>query len=303
MNKGNDVKADSVSPFRGTYTALITPHRNGDVDWPAVDALIDRQIEAGVDGVVPCGSTGESATLSHAEHDRLIEQVVRRVDSRCKVLAGTGSNSTAEAIRLTRRAADIGADGALLVTPYYNRPTQEGLFRHYAAIAEAVDLPLVLYNVPVRCGVDLQNETVIRLRKQYPHIVAIKDASGGVDRVGELARRSDIGVLCGDDTLTLAMMALGAIGVISVISNLVPSGMKALTDAVAEGDFERARACHRKVCGLADEIGGLGPNPLPIKTAMALKEWIAEEYRLPLCPLDQESRSKIESALRKYELL
>lgn len=291
------------TPFRGTYTALVTPHRDGEVDWPALDELVDRQIVAGVDGVVPCGSTGESATLTHDEHDRVVDAVISRVASRCKILAGAGSNNTTEAIRLARHAAEAGADGALLVTPYYNRPTQEGLFRHYSAIAESVDLPLVLYNVPIRCGVDLQNDTVIRLAERYSNIVALKDASGGVDRVSDLSQRSDIDVLCGDDSLTLAMMTLGAVGVISVIANLDPAGMKALVDFAAAGEFEQARRCHRKVCGLADEIGCFGPNPLPIKTAMAAKGWIADEFRLPMCSLDADRRTKIESILRKYELL
>lgn len=289
--------------FRGTYTALVTPFRGGAVDWTALDALVERQVDAGVDGVVPCGSTGESATLSHEEHDRVVESVVKRVAGRCRVLAGSGSNSTAEAVRLTRRAADAGADGALIVTPYYNRPTQQGLFRHFDAVAAAVDIPVVLYNVPVRCGIDLANDTVARLHNARDNIVAVKDASGGVDRVTELVDGVGVDVLCGDDCLTLSMMALGAVGVISVIANLVPRWMKDLVAAAAAGDLVSARRWHTKTCGLADDIGRTGPNPLPVKTAMAALGLIADEYRLPLCPLEPDPRKRVEDALRRYELL
>lgn len=290
------------SAFCGTFTALVTPLRNNQVDWPTLNALVERQIEAGVAGVVPCGSTGESATLSRNEHQHIIEAVVQRVAGRCKVLAGSGSSSTNEAIVLAQHAAAAGADAVLVVTPYYNRPTQEGLFRHYVALAEAVDLPIVLYNVPARCGVDLLNETILRLRQRHENIVAIKDASGGVDRVAELVARSDIAVLSGDDSLTLPLMALGAIGVISVISNLVPSWMKELV-AAADNDLASARRWHHKTCSLADEIGRLGPNPVPIKTAMALKGLLAEEFRLPLCPLDGDKRGAVERALRRHEII
>ena len=288
--------------WRGTWTALVTPFRDGQIDWPTVSALLDRQIEAGVDGVVPCGSTGESATLTHDEQLRMIEAVVRHVDGRCRVLAGTGSSSTAVAIEMTRQAADAGADGALIVTPYYNRPSQEGLYGHYAAIAEAVDLPIVLYNVPARCGVDLANETVLRLSSDFEHVVALKDASGGVDRVSGFAARGDIAVLSGDDSLTLPMMALGAVGVISVIANLAPSWMKQLVDAAAVGDFQTARTWHQKACLLADAIGPLGPNPVPIKTAMAARGLLEATFRRPLCPMSDANRRNIESLLRAYEV-
>lgn len=288
--------------WRGMYTALVTPFRNEAVDWSAVGALVERQIVAGVDGVVPCGSTGESATLTHDEQRRMVEAVVQHVDGRCRVLAGTGSSSTADAIEMTRHADDVGADGALIVTPYYNRPSQEGLYRHYAAIAEAVDLPIVLYNVPSRCGVDLANETIVRLGKAFGHIVAVKDASGGVDRVSELVHRSDLAVLSGDDCLTLPMMTLGAVGVISVIANLVPAWMKELVDAAAEGDFRKADGFHRKACLLADAIGELGPNPVPIKTAMAVRGLLSATFRLPLCPMNEENRQAVESLVRGYEV-
>jgi 4-hydroxy-tetrahydrodipicolinate synthase len=289
--------------FRGTITALVTPFSNNKVDFARLDELVERQIEAGVDGVVPCGTTGESATLTHEEHDKVIETVIRRVAGGCKVIAGTGSNSTAEAIRLTRHAADAGADGALIVAPYYNRPTQEGVFRHFSEIAHAVDIPIVLYNVPIRCGVDIANETVERLFGQHDNIVAIKDASGGTTRVAGLADQIGIDVLCGDDVLALPMIAHGAIGVISVVSNLTPQWMSELIESAIDGDFKTARASHQRVCALAEELGECGPNPLPIKTAMSAMGLLADEYRLPLCPLGDSQRSRIEEMLKRYELL
>lgn len=288
--------------FRGTFTALVTPFKDGAIDHAAMELLVERQIAAGVDGVVPCGSTGESATLSHVEHHELIRAVVRQVGGRCRVLAGTGSNSTSAAVAMTREAESCGADGALVVTPYYNRPTQEGLFRHYAAIAESTSLPIVLYNVPARCSVDMANETVLRLRDRFKNIVAIKDASGGTDRVAELVTRSDIDVLSGDDEHTLAMMALGARGVISVMSNLAPSWMKSVVDAAAGGAFDSAREWHGRVAGLIRAIGRLGPNPVPVKTALAVRGLIREEFRLPLCPMEAGGRQIVADALKRLEV-
>jgi 4-hydroxy-tetrahydrodipicolinate synthase len=297
------LREQAHSAFFGVITALLTPFRGGAVDWDALDAHVDRQIAAGVDGVVPCGTTGESATLSHEEHDEVIERVIRRANGRCNVIAGTGSNSTAEAVRLTKHAEEAGADAALVVVPYYNRPTQEGMYRHFAAIAKATTLPIVLYNVPFRCGADLLNPAVMRLRGDFSNIVSLKDASGGVTRVSELVAKSDIDVLSGDDDLTLPLMAHGAVGVISVVSNLLPGEMKALVDAAGVGDFVRAREAHRRVCGFASEIGALGPNPLPIKTAVALKGWYAEEFRLPMCPMADPERVKLQEIMRRYEIL
>jgi 4-hydroxy-tetrahydrodipicolinate synthase len=268
-----------------------------------VNALVDRQIEAGTDWLVPCGTTGEAPTLAQAEREKLLETVIARSAGRCPVMAGTGSNSTAATVRQTQRAAAAGTDAALVVTPYYNRPTQEGLFRHFAAVAEAVDLPLVLYNVPLRTGVNLSNDVVVRLREAFPHVVAIKDASGTVDGVTDLVTRCDIGVLCGDDALTWPMMALGAVGVVSVIANLNPGLMKALVLAAFEGNVSDVRPLHRKVCDLAVGIGRFGPNPVPIKTAMAIAGLIDEEFRLPLCSVDAEARLAIERVLRRHEAL
>jgi 4-hydroxy-tetrahydrodipicolinate synthase len=293
--------AENDPAFHGVFTALVSPFQEGEVDPAALEALVERQIEAGVHGLVPCGSTGESATLTRSEHDRIIETVTARAAGRCKVLAGTGTGSTTETVDRCHHAASAGVDGVLVVTPYYVRPTQEGLFRHYAAVAEAVELPIVLYNVPSRCGVDLANETVVRLREKYAHIVALKDASGNAGRTTDLAGRSDISVLSGDDVLTLPLMAEGAVGVISVLSNLVPAWLRSLVETV-ETDLPKAREWHRRVCRLAADIGGFGPNPVPIKTAMAVCGLIPEEFRLPLCPLGQRERELLGQALRGRDI-
>ena len=289
--------------FRGSMTAMVTPFRGGAIDWPRVDAAIERQVEASTDWVVACGTTGESPTLSRAERDQLIARVVARVNGRCGVMVGAGTNSTASTIELTRAAANAGADAALLVTPYYNLPTQDGLFRHFAAVSEAVDLPLVLYDVPGRTGVRLTNDVVVRLREAFPNIVAIKDATGDVDRVTDLLARCDIAVLSGDDALTWPMMALGATGVISVVANLVPELMRSLVTAARGAEYEDARRYHRKVDDLAKGLSALGPNPIPIKTAMAIAGMIDEEFRLPLCRLDAGAASEIERLLRRHEIL
>jgi 4-hydroxy-tetrahydrodipicolinate synthase len=288
--------------IRGLMTALVTPFRDGEVDFASMEKLVDRQIDAGVDWLVPCGTTGESPTLAEEEHERILETVIARAAGRRPVMAGTGTNNTATTIRCTRRAAELGASAALIVTPYYNRPTQEGLFRHYAAVAESAELPIVLYNVLVRTGVHLTNDTVVRLRGKFPHIVALKDASGTMDNVTDLLARCDIAILCGDDALTLPMMSLGAVGVISVLSNLVPALMKSLVDSAATANIAAARTYHRKVFDLAMGLARLGPNPVPIKTAMAARGMIREEFRLPLCPLDSESRTGVERLLRRHEI-
>ncbi|MEK7730413.1 MAG: 4-hydroxy-tetrahydrodipicolinate synthase, partial [Planctomycetota bacterium] len=283
--------------------ALITPFRNGEVDWSRVDALIDRQIEGGTDWLVPLGTTGEVPTLTEDEKERILERVVARAAGRCPVMAGTGSNSTAVTVEHTKRAAAMGVDAALVVAPYYNRPTQEGLYRHFAAVAEAVDLPIVLYNVPARTGVTISNDTIVRLRESFTNIVALKDATGNLDAMTDLSARCDIVVLSGDDSLTWPFMALGAVGVVSVIGNLHPALMKSLVAAALEGDMAAALQHHRKVYDLATGIGRYGPNPLPIKTAMAVAGLIAEEFRLPLCPLDGEAREGIARVLRRHEIL
>ena len=288
--------------LRGSMTALVTPFRDQQIDWPRVDLLVDRQIAGGTDWLVPCGTTGESPTLTAEEHEALIERVIERSGGRRPVMAGTGTNCTAETIRRTRHAASAGARAALVVTPYYNRPTQEGLFRHFAAVADEVELPIVLYNVPVRTGVSLSGETIARLRQACPNIAAVKDASGVVDHVTDVLARCDITVLCGDDALTWPMMSLGASGVISVVSNLSPGLVKSLVTAAREGDAAAVLPLHRKLHDLAVGLSRFGPNPLPIKTAMAIRGVLAEEFRLPLCPLDADARAGIERLLRRHEL-
>lgn len=289
--------------FAGTMVALVTPFRDGQVDWAGLEKLVDFHLQQGTDALVPCGTTGESPTLSHEEQDRVIEAVVKRAGRRVPVVAGTGSNSTAEALRLTRHAHQVGADGALLVAPYYNKPTQEGLYRHFATIAEAVDMPLVLYNIPGRCGVEISVATLARLRAEYKNIVAVKHATGSMDTASELATLSDLVILSGDDSMTLPLMSIGAKGVISVIANLIPKDAKALTDAALKGDFAAATQQHRKLFPLARAMLSLETNPIPIKTAMAIKGMIAEEFRLPLCPMTPQNRQKLEAVMRSYGLL
>ncbi len=294
--------SDKTIELRGSMTAMVTPFRGGEVDWPCLDALVDRQIEGGTDWLVPLGTTGETPTLTKVERHKLLDAVLRRAAGRCPVMAGTGSNNTADAVSRTREAASAGASAALVVAPPYNRPTPEGLFRHFASVAESVDLAIVLYNVPARTGVKIDNDVAVRLRENYSNIVAIKDATGGVDSITDLRSRCDIAVLSGDDSLTWPFMSLGAVGVISVLANLAPSLMKSLVTAALRGDVSTTLPIHGKVYDLSVGIGRYGPNPLPIKTAMALVGLIEEEFRLPLCPLDARARAGIETVLRRHEI-
>lgn len=299
MRKAFDLK----KALRGSMTALITPFRGGVVDWPRLEALVARQIEGGTDWLVPLGTTGEAPTLTEGEKEKILEQVIVGAKGRCPVMAGTGSNCTATTIQHTKKAASMGVDAALVVAPYYNRPTQEGLYRHFAAVAQAVDLPIVLYNVPTRTGVTISNDTIVRLREGFANIDALKDATGNVEAMTDLCTRCDIAVLSGDDSLTWPFMALGAVGVVSVIGNLHPNIMKSLVTAALEENVAAAVQHHRKVYDLATGIGRYGPNPLPIKTAMAVAGLIEEEFRLPLCPLDAGAREGIARVLRHYEVL
>ncbi|MCH7566081.1 MAG: 4-hydroxy-tetrahydrodipicolinate synthase [Nitrospirae bacterium] len=289
--------------FTGSIVAIVTPFRNGRVDERALGDLIEFQIANGTDGIVPCGTTGESATLSHEEHDRVIAFTVEAVKRRVPVIAGTGSNSTDEAIALTRHAKQVGADSALLITPYYNKPTQEGLFRHYKAVAEAVDLPLVLYNIPGRTAVNLLPTTVARLAA-VPTIVAIKEGSGSVQQVSEIiqACKDRITVLSGDDPLTLPMMAVGAKGVITVTANIVPADMAGLVDAFANGELERARRLHEKMYPLFAALF-YETNPIPVKEALAMMGKASGELRLPLCPMSSENRERLARVLKDYGLI
>jgi len=286
--------------FRGSIAALVTPFRGGEVDFPKLEELVERLIDAGIHGLVPCGTTGESATLSFEEHEKVIETVIRRADGRVPVIAGTGSNSTREAIELTDYAAKAGADGALLITPYYNRPTQEGLFRHYARVAEAVDLPLILYNVPSRTGVNLDADTVARLA-EFDSIVAVKEASGRLDLASEILQRADIEVLSGDDSLTLPLLALGASGVVSVAANAVPRAMADMVDLFREGDIEGARRIHFRLFPLFKALF-IETNPVPIKEALAMTGFMDAEVRLPLCPMTDANRRKLEAVVQEVGL-
>ncbi len=289
--------------LRGSMTALVTPFRDGEVDWPGLEKLVDRQIEGGTEWLVALGTTGESPTLTQTERNKVLDTVISRAAGRCRVMAGTGSNNTAETVERTKHAASVNADAALVVAPCYNRPTSEGLRRHFATVAESTDLPIVLYNVPARTGINIDNDVVVNLRESCPGIVAIKDATGNVDKVTDLQNRCDIAVLSGDDSLTWPFLSLGAVGVISVIANLVPSLVKSLVGAGLAADATTALTLHRRVYDLAEGIGRFGPNPLPIKTAMAIAGLIAEEFRLPMCPLDVQARAGIERVLRRHEML
>lgn len=288
--------------FEGVYTALVTPFHNGEVDFEALKKLLELQIKGGVSGIVPVGTTGESPTLSPEEHLKVITTVVETVAGRCQVIAGTGANSTAEAVYLTREAKEVGVDATLQVTPYYNKPTQEGLYRHFSTVADTVGLPVVLYNVPGRSGVPIAEATVARLAKN-PVIGAIKEAAGSVDRVSAILDIcDDITVLSGDDSLTLPMMAVGAKGIISVSSNLVPAEMSAMVRAVLAGDYAKAYEYHRKLYPLfRDQF--VETNPIPIKAAMAMAGLLEEEYRLPLCELSPEHREKLAATLEHCGIL
>jgi 4-hydroxy-tetrahydrodipicolinate synthase len=288
---------------QGSMTALVTPFApDGAVDWACAARLAERQIEAGTHWLVPGATTGESPTLSCEERDRLLGLMIERARGRCGVLAYTGCNCTAETVQRTRCAAEMGADAGMIVAPYYNRPTPKGLFQHFAAVAEAVELPLVLYNVPARTGVSIPNDVVVRLRQTFPHITAIKHATGSVSGVTELLQQCDIAVLSGDDSLTWPLMALGAVGVVSVLGNLVPDVIESLIQAGLNGDLRGGQPYHRKVTDLAENLAVQGPNPLPIKAAMAAVGLIEEVFRLPLCPVDEGARVEIKALLRRHEI-
>lgn len=292
-----------MAPFQGTITALITPFRDNRLDEAALEKLVEHQVQSGVDGLVACGTTGESPTLSKEEHRRVVELIIRTVRKRIPVLAGAGSFNTAEAVRLAHEAHELGADGLLVVSPYYNKPTQEGLRLHFSSIAREVSLPIMLYNIPGRCGVEISIDTILRLRAEHANIVAVKHATGSVVGAAELiAACPEIDVLSGDDPITWPLMALGATGVVSVLSNLAPRAVKSLTAAALAGDAAAALRAHRDTFPLAQSLLSLETNPIPIKTAMALRGWCTEEFRLPMCPLRPENRARLEDLLRRFPL-
>src|SRR6267143_3147376 len=288
--------------FRGTFTALVTPFREGAIDFLALEKLIESQIAAGIDGVVAVGTTGESPTLTHDEREEVIRFTIQNANKRCLVLAGTGSYSTRDAIEATRAAERLGADGALLVAPYYNKPSQEGLFRHFEAIAKSTDLQLLLYNIPGRCGVDIGAETVTRLASACPNIVSIKEASGSVDRVSELRARlpEAFTILSGDDGLTLPFMSVGAVGVVSVASNLLPAEICELVQSFMSGDCKRAERLHRKLYWLFKDLF-IEPNPVPVKTALAWRGLMSAEVRLPLCEMTVANQERLRKTLDQFE--
>ncbi|ACD83978.1 4-hydroxy-tetrahydrodipicolinate synthase [Candidatus Methylacidiphilum infernorum] len=286
--------------IQGTYTAIITPFQKGKIDKKALERLVENQVENHIDGVVPVGTTGESPTLSHDEHIEVIRWTKEIAGKRIKVIAGTGSNSTAEAIHLTREAEKIGVDGVLLVSPYYNRPSQEGLFRHFSAIASSTSLPIILYNIPSRCGVDISVETVARLAEKNRNIVGIKEASGSVDRVSQLGQvlPEEFSILSGDDSLTLPFLSVGAVGVISVASNLFPKAVGALVRLFFSGKSDQACHLHRLLYPLFRDLM-IETNPVPIKTALAMEGWAEFEIRLPLAPLQPQNQAKLEATIKR----
>jgi 4-hydroxy-tetrahydrodipicolinate synthase len=288
--------------FRGTYTALVTPFRDGLIDAPALEQLIESQIAARIDGVIAIGTTGESPTLAHDEREEVIRLTVEIASGRCQVLAGTGSYSTRDAVAATTAAEKIGVDGALVVAPYYNKPSQEGLFRHFQAIAGATALPIMLYNIPGRCGVDINAATVERLAYDCGNIVSIKEASGSVDRVSELRVRlpETFTILSGDDGLTLPFLAAGAVGVVSVASNLIPAEVVALVNAFRTGDIAAAQHMHRRLGAIFKDLF-IEPNPVPVKTALAWRGMMSSEVRLPLCEMTPANTSKLRATLAALE--
>jgi 4-hydroxy-tetrahydrodipicolinate synthase len=290
------------SSFAGLSVALVTPFSDGQVDVAALRRQVEFQIEAGTTCLCPTGTTGESPTLSHEEHERVIAEVVQAVAGRIKVMPGTGSNSTAEALRLTRWAAKEGADAALMVAPYYNKPTQEGFYQHYKAVAEEVGLPICVYNIPGRTGKNVDPATIIRLA-ELENITMVKEATGSLDQASEILGGTDLTVLSGDDSLTLPLMSVGGEGVISVVGNIVPADMVQLVSAFASGDAARARQLHHQLFQLCRNLLGLSTNPIPIKAAMRLLGRDTGELRLPMTPLEPADEQRLRDTLVGYGLL
>ena len=290
--------------FTGSFVALVTPFRNGKVDEAKLRELVELHAANGTDGLVPCGTTGESPTLSHDEHKRVVEVVIDAARKRMKILAGTGSNSTSEAIELTRHAEKAGADGALVVNPYYNKPTQEGLYRHFRAVAESVALPIVVYNIQSRTAVNIETATMSRLVKDVKNINGVKEASGSLDQMSQViaACGPAFSVLSGDDNLTLPLMAVGGHGVISVIANILPRETADMVHAALEGDIKRARELHYRLFPMA-RAAFLETNPIPIKEAMAMAGMLEPEFRLPMCRMSDANRETLRGIIRQYGLV
>jgi len=282
--------------LQGCYTATVTPFRNGEVDFDAFGQLIEDQLAGGVDGLVPVGTTGESPTVDFDEHMKIIDFVVSAVNKRCPVIVGSGGNSTAEAIHLTKHAAEAGADASLQVTPYYNKPTAEGLYRHFLTVAEESGVPIVVYNVPGRTSCEIPIDVIARLAP-HPLVIAVKEAGGSVDRVSAIRSACDITVLSGDDSLTLPMMSLGGKGVISVASNVIPAEVTQMTHAALAGDWDEAREIHFRLYPLFRDLF-IETNPIPVKAALAMLGKIAEEYRLPMCAMSEANRPTLLASMR-----
>jgi 4-hydroxy-tetrahydrodipicolinate synthase len=290
--------------FQGSIVALVTPFRGGKVDEPTLRKLVDMHVAKGTDGIVPCGTTGESPTLSHDEHKRVVEIVIEAAAGRLHVIAGTGSNATSEAIDLTAHAKKAGATGALVVNPYYNKPTQEGLYRHFRAVADAVDLPIIVYNIAGRTAVNIETDTLVRIVKDCPNIVGVKEASGSLDQMTQviLACGPDFSVLSGDDNLTLPLMSVGGRGVISVIANIVPRETAEMTHAALAGDWKLARELHLKLFPLS-RAAFMETNPIPVKEAMGMMGMLEPEFRLPMCPMGAANRERLRAILVQHGLL
>lgn len=288
--------------FRGCFVALVTPFRDGLIDYKSLDELVETTIAGGVHGLVPCGTTGESPTLDDEEHASVVSAVAKRANGRVPVVAGTGTNCTRKTIKLSQSAIKAGADGLMLVSPYYNKPNQTGLYEHFSAVASRIDVPIMLYNIPGRTGVEISVETIARLHEHHANIQAVKHATGNVDGVSQLAAASDITILAGDDTLTVPMMSVGAVGVVSVLGNLMPSEMSAMVNAALDGDAESARKWHPMLFPIARDLLTLDINPIPIKTALAMRGMMAEEFRLPMCPMDPAKKMRLQTLLSSVKI-
>jgi 4-hydroxy-tetrahydrodipicolinate synthase len=290
--------------FQGSFVAMVTPFRNGKVDEAKLRELVELHVTHGTDGLIPCGTTGESPTLNHDEHHRVVEIVIEAARGRIRVIAGTGSNSTAEAIEMTKHAERAGAAGALVVNPYYNKPTQEGLYRHFRAIAESVAIPVLLYNIQSRTAINVETDTLARLARDVKNIVGVKEASGSLDQMSQViaACGPDFSVLSGDDNITLPLLAIGGSGVVSVIANIVPRETAELVHAALDGDWKRARDLHYRLFPLA-RAAFLETNPIPIKEAMAMAGMLEPEFRLPMCRMSDANREKLRAILKPYGLI
>ncbi|OGS21109.1 MAG: 4-hydroxy-tetrahydrodipicolinate synthase [Elusimicrobia bacterium RIFOXYA2_FULL_39_19] len=289
--------------FSGSYVAIVTPFRNNKVDYKKLEELVEFQVKNGTAGIIPCGTTGESATLNYEEHEKVIETVVKCTDGRVQVIAGTGSNNTAEALELTAFAKKAGVDAVLIVSPYYNKPTQRGLYYHYKKINDSIDIPIVIYNIQSRTAVNIEPETFAKIVKDCKNVVAVKESSGSLEQMTKIKMLcSKLDILSGDDALTLPLMSIGGTGVISVAANIVPKDVSELTGAYLKGNLKKAQELHYKLFPLIKAMF-LETNPIPVKTAMGLMKLCSDELRLPMCPMDENNLSKLKKELRDYGLI